>query len=88
MSETYFEAGHCRVHQRYGCEPCTLLDVRAQLEEAKAVLREVEWASRDLWGAGHEDARIVIACPSCHQEKFPEKPGGHAPDCRLKKALG
>jgi hypothetical protein len=53
--------------------------LEAQLIEARAVLREVEWCADN-------------ACPVCFlYEDSTDGHGrgpGHAPDCRLKKALG
>lgn len=51
-------------------------DAEAELAEAQAVLKEVEWAVHDLPG--------IHSCPACGRSKE----DGHAPDCRLKKVLG
>jgi hypothetical protein len=66
--------------------PCAICRLHIQLAEAKAVLREVEWAG--------EDAHGNPACPLCDGlptwESFGEglTGRGHAPDCRLAKVLG
>ena len=59
--------------------------LQAERDEARAVLREVEWVDEV---GGHE------ACFWCQrinpelQFRVDDRPAGHAPDCRLKKALG
>ena len=52
----------------------------AALAEARAVLREVEWAVETTVVGGQPD----LACPSCGRNRLQ----GHAPDCRLAKVLG
>jgi hypothetical protein len=49
----------------------------AKRDDARAVLREVEWI-------GEETGVTAPFCPRCGRMRS----GGHAPDCRLKKALG
>lgn len=59
-----------------------LRGVVAELEEARAVLREVEWASHYAW-------TDLAICPSCsHEPPCSYAPNGHAPDCRLAAVLG
>jgi hypothetical protein len=48
-----------------------ILKLESQLAEARAVLKEVEWGQ-------------FLVCMLCQREK---RSGGHAPDCRLAKAL-
>jgi hypothetical protein len=56
-----------------------LAQLEAQLAEAMAILREVEWkGTRDK----------CRACPSCNGFNSDGHYGGHRSDCRLKKALG
>lgn len=62
-------------------------DLRAQLAEAKAVLREAEWVRMSNGNEGEE-----LACPLCFDcDAAYSEPGakhsGHAPDCRLAKVL-
>jgi hypothetical protein len=54
--------------------------LETQLAEAKAVLREVEWAIYD--DAGGRETR---QCPVCYRW---QEHGRHGPDCRLAKLLG
>ncbi len=54
-----------------------LEEAQAQLAECRAVLREVEWAE------GRDHGRDG-SCTLCTRDED----AGHAPDCRLKKALG
>lgn len=48
--------------------------LRAQLAEARAVLKDLEWGVF----TSH------LSCPVCHNGKHL----GHAPDCQLAKAIG
>lgn len=49
-----------------------------EVERLKALLREVEWSAR-------EGRDLDRACPICSEW---ECLGSHAPDCRLKAAIG
>lgn len=62
------------------------LCLAAQLTEARAVLREVEWTQ--LRGVELDLADGMMFCPTCHA--FTKRIGeiGHAPDCRLAKIIG
>lgn len=60
----------------------TLDELKAQLTEARAELKLVEWVNADHW-----NARLGCWCPRCLG--IPPPYGiGHSPDCRLDKALG
>lgn len=67
------------------CDRCAIVALTAELAEARAVLREVEWAEGDNFQS--------VFCPSCLGSRpFLETVsgsmmGGHASDCRLAKAL-
>lgn len=52
-----------------------------ELEEARAVLREVEWAGQNQWGERQ--------CSLCHgdEAKEGEPRTGHRPGCRLAAVL-
>ena len=58
--------------------------LQAELDEARDVLREVEWAGRDVYRDSMDTYDTVI-CPSCRAEQSPE--GMHAPGCRLHAAI-
>lgn len=56
--------------------------LRAELDAARAVLRDVEWASEDIYQARY--------CPKCgrgHPEDFVGEFAGHAPGCALAALL-
>ncbi len=77
----------------------TIAALMAQLAECRAVLKEVEWNGLKEEGNDYY-CNHTQACPVCGADAFVlEKTGGpkrpfrevppsHAPDCRLKKALG
>lgn len=58
---------------------------RAQLTEARAVLKLVEWVEI------RDDGATYSICPGCFDHAASGQDGtkeyGHAPDCRLDKAL-
>lgn len=70
----------CTLAEGHAGECLSISDIQAQLAEARAVLKEVEWCCKPY---PHYDP----ACPACEAYE-PPLGTGHAPDCRLKKALG
>lgn len=65
----------CEMRYASGVE---LERVRAELAQAREVLRNVEWTpNRDTYGDP------MIECPECWREHHE----GHAPDCALSAAL-
>lgn len=75
------------IERRCGDERVAARQAEAKLEDARAVLREVEWAGRRDWN-GYSG---FPSCPCC-EEYEPGYEGkrastGHAPDCRLAKVL-
>jgi hypothetical protein len=54
-------------------------ELKAQLAEARALLKELEWSGLDGW------VPPTPCCPVCPGQKDEM---GHEPGCRLAKALG
>lgn len=85
-SDTYTVSAHdlitCNIaasELRYAAD-VELERVRAALDQARDVLREVEWVSDDIPYATPPDYH---RCPDC----WAERREGHAPDCALSAAL-
>lgn len=53
--------------------------LRAQLAEARAVFRDLEWSHQE----GFNDPPGIVRCPICGNTKTE----GHDPDCRLSKLI-
>jgi hypothetical protein len=71
---------HCTPEQAKNPDaPCPLCKLEAQLAEARALLKELEWSGLDGWVPPNP------CCPVCPGQKDEM---GHEPGCRLAKALG
>ena len=60
-------------------------ELERELAEVRAVLRAAQWAAGLSWGPSPDDcAHRDASCYFCEREPHQ----GHAPDCRLRWALG
>ncbi len=58
--------------------------LKARLAEMREVLKEVEWNGQKIRGLSKDDATCLFSsCPYCSAADE----NGHAPDCRLARAI-